>query len=76
MTINLTCKEIEKGNLALDQLIVASKKSASMGGSQVFIEEGAQYSVGDLLKSAIVSSANDASVLLAETIAGSEENFV
>lgn len=76
MTINLTCKEIEKGNLSLDQLVVASEKSASMGGSQVFIEEGAEYSIGDLLKSAIVSSANDASVLLAETIAGSEENFV
>lgn len=76
MTINLTCKEIENGNLSLDDVVVASEKAASMGGSQVFIEEGGEYTIGDLLKSSIVSSANDASVLLSETIAGSEENFV
>ena len=76
MTIYLTCKEIESGNLSLDDEIIASGTSASMGGSQVFIEEGGTYTVGDLLESTIVSSANDASVLLAETISGSEENFV
>lgn len=76
MTINLTCKQIESGKLKIDDKVIASKKASSMGGSQVFIEEGTKYSVGDLLKSAIVSSANDASVLLAEKIAGSEENFV
>jgi len=47
-----------------------------MGGSQLFIEAGGEYSIGDLLKSTIVSSANDASVALAEKIAGSENNFV
>ena len=47
-----------------------------MGGSQVFIETNGEYSVSDLLKSVIVSSANDASVALAEKIAGSEEEFV
>lgn len=76
MTINLTCKELQKGNIKLEDKVTASKKAASMGGSQVFIEEGGEYSIEDLLKSTIVSSANDASVLLAETIAGSEENFV
>ena len=76
MTIYLTCKEIEKGNLKLEDEVIASATAASMGGSQVFIEEGGKYSIGDLLKSTIVSSANDASVLLAETISGSEENFV
>lgn len=76
MTILLTCENIEKGNIKLDDKVIASSTSASMGGSQVFIEEGGEYSIGDLLKSAIVSSANDASVLLAETIAGSEDNFV
>lgn len=76
MTIYLTCKEIENGNLKLEDEVVASSTAASMGGSQVFIEEGGSYKIGDLLKSAIVSSANDASVLLAETISGSEENFV
>ena len=76
MTICLTCEKIEKGELSLSQKIVASEYSASMGGSQVFIEANAEYTVEDLLKSTIVSSANDASVALAETIAGSEEEFV
>lgn len=76
MTICITCQEIDAGNLKLDDIIIASDKAASMGGSQVFIESGGEYSIGDLLKSTIVSSANDASVALAETIAGSEENFV
>lgn len=76
MTICLTCQELDSGNLQLDNIVIASDKAASMGGSQVFIEAGGEYSVGDLLKSTIVSSANDASVALAEEIAGSEENFV
>ncbi len=76
MTICLTCEELDCGRLKLDDKIIASEKAASMGGSQVFIEAGGEYSVSDLLKSTIVSSANDASVVLAETIAGSEEDFV
>ncbi len=76
MTILLTLESIESGNISIDDKVVASASSSSMGGSQVFIEEGGEYLVGDLLKSVIISSANDASVLLAETIAGSEENFV
>ena len=76
MTIELVCEKLESGELKLDDTVIVSQKAQSMGGSQVFIEEGGEYSVGDLLKSAIVSSANDASVALAETISGSEENFV
>lgn len=76
MTILLTCENIENKNLSLEDKVTASYNASSMGGSQVFIEEGGEYSIGDLLKSTIVSSANDASVLLAETIAGSEEDFV
>ena len=76
MTILLTLESIESGNISVDDKVVASASSSSMGGSQVFIEEGGEYGVGDLLKSVIISSANDASVLLAETIAGSEDNFV
>lgn len=76
MTIELTCEEIESGRLSLDEIVTASSNSASMGGSQVFIEEGGQYSVGDLLKSTIIASANDASVALAERICGSESEFV
>lgn len=76
MTIELTCEEIERGALSLDDIVVASENASGMGGSQVFIEAGGEYSVGDLLKSVIVSSANDASVALAEKIAGGESSFV
>lgn len=76
MTIELVCEAIEEGKLSLDEIVIASEHSAQMGGSQVFIEENGEYTAGDLLKSCIVSSANDASVALAEKIAGSEENFV
>ena len=60
MTILLTFEHLEDG----------------MGGSQVFIENGGSYKLEDLLKSVIVASANDASVAIAEYIAGSEDNFV
>ncbi len=76
MTIDLVCEEIEKGNISLEDTVVVSETAQSMGGSQVFIEANGEYSVGDLLKSTIVSSANDASVALAEKICGSEEGFV
>ncbi len=76
MTIDLVCEEIESGNLSLEDKVVVSENAQSMGGSQVFIEANGEYSVGDLLKSTIVSSANDASVALAEKVCGSEEGFV
>ena len=76
MTIELVCEEIERGAISLDEIVIASENASGMGGSQVFIEAGGEYSVSDLLKSVIVSSANDASVALAEKIAGSENSFV
>ena len=76
MTLLLTMEAIEKGTITLDQMLTASEHAASMGGTQVFLEVGEQMSVEDLLKSVIISSANDAAVVLAEAIAGSEESFV
>lgn len=76
MTIELVCEEIERGAMNLDDVLVASENAAGMGGSQVFIEAGGEYTVGNLLKSVIISSANDSSVALAEKIAGSESSFV
>jgi len=76
MTICITCQKLDEGAINLDQKVVVSENAAGMGGSQVFIEANAEYTIGDLLKSTIVSSANDASVALAEVISGSEENFV
>ncbi len=76
MTILITLENIDEGKISLEDKVIASSTASGMGGSQVFIEEGGEYKVEDLLKSVIMASANDGSVLLAETIAGSENNFV
>lgn len=67
---------IDSGKLSLDEKVTISKEAASMGGSQVFLQEGEQYSVHDLLKSVAIASGNDAVVALAEKIAGSQDEFV
>lgn len=76
MTILLTLEEFEKGNLTDETLISTTENASSMGGSQVFIDPYVEYSAKDMLKSVIMASANDASVALAEHIAGSESSFV
>lgn len=76
MTTLLTIENIEKGNMSLADKMVTTENAASMGGSQVFIDPFVEYTVEDMLRSVIIASANDASVALAEFIAGSEENFV
>ena len=76
MTIYLTLKSIQDGNLSYDQKIVTTENASGMGGSQVFIDPYVSYTVDDLLKSVIMASANDASVALAEAISGSESSFV
>ncbi|MGI5877750.1 MAG: D-alanyl-D-alanine carboxypeptidase family protein [Christensenellales bacterium] len=76
MTILLCMEAIERGEISLDDLETASENAAGMGGSQVLIETGGQYSVGDLMKSIIVASGNDASVMMAEILCGSEEVFI
>lgn len=76
MTTLLTMEEIEKGNYTLDTKFAVSEYAASMEGSEAFLEPNKEYTVNDLLKSVIVASANDSSVVLAENIAGSEQAFV
>ena len=76
MTALLTLEEIDKGNVTLDEKVTISANSSAMGGSQMFLETGDSYAVSDLLKGIIVVSANDASVAMAERIAGSHEAFV
>ncbi|MFD2045919.1 D-alanyl-D-alanine carboxypeptidase family protein [Ornithinibacillus salinisoli] len=76
MTLLLIMEELEKGNLKKDEMIRISENAASMGGSQIFLEAGEEMSVNDLLKGIAIASGNDASVALAERIAGSEEAFV
>lgn len=75
MTLLLCFEEIEKGNLTLEEEVLVSEKSASMGGSQVFLEANANYQVKELLKSIAVCSANDSCVAMAERIAGEESFF-
>ena len=76
MTIYLTIEALENGDLSLDDKLVASSNASSMGGSQVFIDEGEEYSIEKMLQSVIMASANDASVALSEHIAGTEKAFV
>jgi len=76
MTTLLIMEEIEAGRLNLDDMVTASARAASMGGSQVYLEEGEQMTVRDMLKAIIISSANDCSVAMAEHLFGTEEAFV
>lgn len=76
MTLLLFMEEVDGGNISLDEQISVSEYAASMGGSQVYLEPGETMTAEDLLKSVIISSANDAAVTLAEKVAGSEEAFV
>ena len=76
MTLLLVMEAIEQNKLTLADMVTASAHACSMGGSQIYLEEGEQMSVEDMLKSVVIASANDAAVALAEHIAGTEEAFV
>lgn len=76
MTLLLVFEELEKGTIALDDLVTTSAYAKSMGGSQVYLEEGETQTVETLIKCVTVASGNDASVALAEYIAGTEKDFV
>lgn len=76
MTLCLTFDALEAGQLRLEDQLAASAHAASMGGSDIWLKEGEQMSVDDLLKATVIMSANDAAVVLAENVAGSEEAFV
>lgn len=76
MSMLLIMEEIEKGNLKLDEEITASERASSMGGSQIFLESGEKMTVTEMLKGIAIASGNDATVAMAERIAGTEESFV
>lgn len=75
MTLLLTMEAMEQGKFSLDTMATCSKHAASMGGSQIWLEEGEQMSVDDIIKAVCIKSANDAAVVLAELVGGSEEVF-
>lgn len=76
MTLLLVMEAIDAGVMKLTDTVTISAYAASMGGSQVFLEEGEQMSVEDLVKCTVIASANDAAVALAEHLLGSESAFV
>ncbi len=76
MTLLLIMEAIEKGELSTKEKIRTSEYAASMGGSQIFLEPGEQMTTEEMLKGITIGSANDASVAMAERLAGSEEAFV
>ena len=76
MSLVIIMDNIYNGNIRLDEMVKTSKNASGMGGSQIFLKEGEEMSVDDMLKGITIGSANDATVALAERIAGSEEAFV
>jgi serine-type D-Ala-D-Ala carboxypeptidase (penicillin-binding protein 5/6) len=76
MTMLLIMEAIDKGELSYKEKVRASEYAASMGGSQIFLEPGEEMTVDELLRGIAIGSGNDASVAMAERIAGSEEAFV
>lgn len=76
MTLLLTFEAMDNNEISLTDTIVVSKNASSMGGSQVFLEENGEYLVGELVKSIVVASANDACVAIAEKLCGTQAEFV
>ena len=76
MTLLLVMEAVEEGRISFSDMVTASAHACSMGGSQIYLEEGEQMSVEDMVKSVVIASANDAALALAEHIAGTESAFV
>lgn len=76
MTLLLVMDALEDGTIALEDMVTASSHAAAMGGSQIWLEEGEQMTVDEMIKCVTVVSANDCAVALAEHLAGTEDAFV
>lgn len=76
MSLLLIMENIESGNLKWNDIVVVSKNASSMGGSQIFLETNELMTVEDLVKGISIASGNDATVAMAEKIAGTEDAFV
>ncbi len=76
MTTLLVMEAIDSGKIKLTDTVTVGPEAAKMGGSQVYLEAGEQMTVDDMLKALVVVSANDATVAMAEHLAGSEQSFV
>ena len=76
MTLLLVCEALDEGKISLEDQVSISENASSMGGSQVYLSPNETMSVEELMKCAIIASANDAAVALAELVCGSEDAFV
>ena len=76
MGLVLIMEKIDEGTLKTDEILTVSQNAKEMGGTQIWLEEGEKISVDDLLKGITMASANDAMVLMAERVSGTEEAFV
>lgn len=76
MPILLVTEQIDSGKISLEDKVTASSVAASKGGSQIWLKEGETMTVDELLRAAVIASANDACTALGEYIAGSEEGIV
>ncbi len=76
MTLLIAMEKVEDGSIHLDDEVTISSFAESMGGSQIYLKANTKVKMGDLLKSITIASANDASVAVAEAIAGTYSNFV
>ena len=76
MSLLLVMEALEEGKITLEDTVTCSEHANSMGGTQIWFKVGETMTVHELLKAVVVSSANDATVALAEHVAGSEEGFV
>ncbi|MFD0586840.1 D-alanyl-D-alanine carboxypeptidase family protein [Paenibacillus sp. GCM10027627] len=76
MTLLLIMEALDDGKIKLTDMVSTSEYASSMGGSQIFLEQGEQMSVEDMIKGIALASGNDASVAMAEKLAGTEAQFV
>ncbi len=76
MTMLLVMEALDSGKIKLDDIVTTSKNASSKGGSQIWLKEGEQMTVNDMLKATAIGSANDACTALGEHIAGGEAEFV
>lgn len=76
MTLLLVMEALQSGRISWNDKVTASSAAAAKGGSQIYLEQGEQLSMDEMIKSVVVSSANDCATALAEHVAGSEEAFV
>ena len=75
MTIYIVFKQLDEGSLKMDDKLIVSEKAYRKGGSRMVLEQGSQVTIRELLRGIIVQSGNDAAIVVAEGLAGTEDAF-